>query len=135
MLPDKDTDREELCEDPSILPGVVTVDDPDPAAGQLPASNETTSVLCALLPKCPPLRVEERGSYYQDPQLIHLIIHFHLFLGGGIGVRPIIGGGVGTPAVGEVAFLPRVPNAITRSFAAVERFSSKADDDKEDKLK
>lgn len=112
MLPDKDTDREELYDDPSALPGVVTVEDTALTAGQLPASNETTSVLCALLLKCPPL-----------------------FLGGGMGVRPITGGGVGTPALGEVAFLPRVPNAITRSFAAVGRFSSKTDDDKEDKLR
>lgn len=61
------------------------------------------------------------------------MIKSHLFRGGGIGVRPITSGGVGTPVPGVVAFL--AIDIIMRSFAAVGRFSSNIDDDKEDRLK
>lgn len=49
-------------------------------------------------------------------------------------MRPITGGGTGTPVVGDVPFFPRDPMATNRSLVASGRVSSNTDEDKEDKL-
>lgn len=49
-------------------------------------------------------------------------------------MRPLTGGGTGTPVVGDVPFFPRDPMATNRSLVASGRVSSNTDEDKEDKL-